>query len=163
MKKVLSYISALLLVAGVYWGASTLFCSSSPISNYTMPDNLAVAYVDHAGDNLTLSRVVKKGKHPFTAGQIVAWADLDNVLGRHLNEIVCGEADGVAILGDYVLVGNAAEMVKFVREHGYAKQRGIIRLRETDTTFYVDVEIEGKDGETLRVLLESDGTEQGKG
>ncbi len=163
MKKTLVYISALLLLAGVYWVVTAMLSGPAHDSVFTLSDELAVDYVDHAGDSPTLSRIVKKGKHPFTAGQVVAWADLDNALGKHLNEIKYGEADGVAILGDYVLVGNAAEMVKFVREHGYTKQRGIIRLRETDTTFYVDVEIEGKDGETLRVLLQSDGTEQGKG
>ncbi|HAZ66721.1 MAG TPA: hypothetical protein DCY41_08205 [Opitutae bacterium] len=163
MKKASVYISALLLVALVYWVAMTMQCVPTHDANYTLSDELAVDYIDHAGDNLTLSRVVKKGKHPFTAGQVVAWADLDNALGKHLDRIECGGADGVAILGDYVLVGNAAEMVQFVRNHGYAKQLGIIRLRETDSTFYVDVEIEGKDGETLRVLLQSSGTEQGKG
>jgi hypothetical protein len=163
MKKSLSYIFALLLVGFVYWVATTILGAPSHESAYNLPDELAVDYVDHAGDSLTLSRVVKKGKHTFTAGQVLAWADLDNALGKHLDKIECGGADGVAILGDYVLVGNAAEMVQFVRKHGYAKQRGIIRLRETNSTFYVDVEIEGKDGETLRVLLQSDGTEQGKG
>jgi len=163
MKKSLSYIFALLLVGFVYWVATTMLGGPAHDSVVTISDELAVNYVEHAGDSLTLSRIVKKGKLPFAAGQVVAWADLDNALGKHLDKIECGGADGVAILGDYVLVGNAAEMVKFVREHGYAKQRGIIRLRETDSSFYVDVEIEGKDGETLRVLLQSDGTEQGKG
>jgi hypothetical protein len=163
MKKTLVYISVLLLVAGVYWVVTTMLSGPAHDSNYTLSDELAVDYIDHAGDSQSLSRIVKKGKHPFIAGQVVAWADLDNALGKHLNEIKYGEADGVAILGDYVLVGNAAEMVQFVRNHGYAKQRGIIRLRETNSTFYVDVEIEGKDGQTLRVLLQSDGTEQGKG
>jgi hypothetical protein len=163
MKKSLNYIFALLLVGFVYWVATTMLGGPAHDSVVTISDELAVNYVEHAGDSLTLSRVVKKGKYTFTAGQVLAWADLDNALGKHLDKIECGGADGVAILGDYVLVGNAAEMVKFVREHGYAKQRGIIRLRETDSSFYVDVEIEGKDGETLRVLLQSDGTEQGKG
>ena len=163
MKKVSIYISAILLVTGVYWLVTTMLGDPAHDSVVTISDELAVNYVDHAGDSLTLSRVVKKGKYTFTAGQVLAWADLDNALGKHLDKIECGGADGVAILGDYVLVGNAAEMVKFVREHGYAKQSGIIRLRETDSSFYVDVEIEGKDGETLRVLLQSDGTEQGKG
>ena len=163
MKKVSIYISAILLVTGVYWLVTTMLGAPSHELAYNLSDELAVNYVDHAGDSLTLSRIVKKGKYTFTAGQVLAWADLDNALGKHLDKIECGGADGVAILGDYVLVGNAAEMVKFVREHGYAKQRGIIRLRETDSAFYVDVEIEGKDGETLRVLLQSDGTEQGKG
>jgi len=163
MKKVSIYISAILLVTGVYWLVTTMLGAPSHELAYNLSDEFAVNYVDHAGDSLTLSRIVKKGKYTFTAGQVLAWADLDNALGKHLDKIECGGADGVAILGDYVLVGNAAEMVKFVREHGYAKQSGIIRLRETDSAFYVDVEIEGKDGETLRVLLQSDGTEQGKG
>ena len=163
MKKVLIYISTILLVIFIYWSMTATQRDPAHDSSYTLSDELAVDSIEHAGDSLTLSRVVKKGKRSFTAGQVVAWANLDNALGKNLDAIEWGEADGVAILGDTVLVGNAAQMVKFVREHGYAKQCGIIRLRETDTTFYVDVEIEGKDGETLRVLLQSDGTEQGKG
>ena len=163
MKKVLIYISTILLVIFIYRSMTATQRAPAHDSSYTLSDELAVDSIEHAGDSLTLSRVMKKGKRSFTAGQVVAWANLDNALGKNMDAIEWGEADGVAILGDTVLVGNAAEMVKFVREHGYAKQRGIIRLRETDTTFYVDVEIEGKDGETLRVLLQSDGTEQGKG
>ena len=99
----------------------------------------------------------------FSARDVISWAQLDNALGQHLDSIACGEADGRAILGDYVMVLNGREMVDFVKAHGYRGSHGPTATRKLRTALEVDVEITGNDGAKMTVTLQSDGTMQGVG
>lgn len=99
----------------------------------------------------------------FSAHDVVRWAHLDDLLGAHLDQIRCGEADGQAILADYVTVWNGREMVEFVRAHGYRSFRGPLSCRKNGSQLEVEVEITGRDGATLILTLLADGGLQGVG
>lgn len=99
----------------------------------------------------------------FSAHDVVRWAHLDDQLGAHPDQIRCGEADGRAILADYVTVWNGREMVAFVRAHGYRSFRGPLSCRRNGAQLEVEVEITGRDGATLILALLADGGLQGIG
>jgi hypothetical protein len=99
----------------------------------------------------------------FSAHDVISWAHLDDMLSHHLDEIAVGSADGKSILADLVMVLDGEEMLNFVKAHGYASFRGPVAVRKRATALEVDVELTGKDGETIVITLFSDGTAQGAG
>ena len=103
------------------------------------------------------------GAKDVSARDVISWAHLDDALGAHVDSIACGEADGKAILADYVMVLNGRNMVQFVKTHGYRSFRGPLAVRKLATSMEVDVEITGKDGATLVITLFADKTMQGVG
>ena len=96
--------------------------------------------------------------------QVLAWADIDRNLGRHPGRLDYGKADGRSTLGEKVMVLNGEEMVRFVRAHGYAGHGGATAAMSPGRSLTrIHVEIRGRDGATLTLILESDGEDQGRG
>lgn len=95
--------------------------------------------------------------------QVLAWANLDENLGRRAETLDYGQADGRSLLGDKVMVLNGMEMVQFIRAHGYAGHKGITTSLRTASTTTIHVLIVGQDGARLLLRLESDGETQGQG
>jgi hypothetical protein len=122
---------------------------------------LLVAACTHPGRPAGV--VTSAGSKSLSPQNVIAWAHLDDTLGAHVESIVCGEADGKAVLADYVMVLNGQEMVQFVKAHGYRSHRGPLAVRRRAMSMEVDVEITGKDGATLVISLFADGTMQGAG
>jgi len=99
---------------------------------------------------------------PFSPHDVVRWADLDRTLSGP--PLAHGEADGRAVLGGRVLALNAAELRAFLARHGYAGHGRAERMRRVNgTTLDVEVVVRGRDGATFRLILRSDGQEQGRG
>jgi len=100
---------------------------------------------------------------PFSAADVVAWAELDASLGG--KELpVFGKADGKAVLGNRVMALNGEELHRFVKAHGYSGHGRPLRMRRAGPgTLDVEVEIRGKDGARMILLLRSDGGPQGVG
>lgn len=95
--------------------------------------------------------------------QVLAWANLDENLGRRPERLDFGQADGRSVLSDKVLVLNGEDMVRFVRKHGYAGHRGITTTLHTESKTTIHVVVVGKDGARMVLQLESDGDPQGQG
>lgn len=97
-------------------------------------------------------------------GQVLAWANLDENLGRRPETLVFGQADGRSILGEKVLVLNGEEMVRFVRAHRYQAHDGIDAAEAAgDGLTRIHVTIHGRDGARMTLLLQSDGEDPGRG
>ena len=61
------------------------------------------------------------------------------------------------------MLENGAEAGDFLKAHGCAQISGLTGVRKLQTTLEVEVELTGKDGKKLILILKSDGTPQGEG
>jgi hypothetical protein len=115
------------------------------------------------GTPAELSALRSTGGRGFTAGDVVTWAQLDDYFRDQTVKLVVGQADGKALLGRLVLLENAAEAAAFLKSHGCAQVSGPIGVRRLPSALQVDVELTGKDGQKLILILTSDGTPAGEG
>ena len=115
------------------------------------------------GTPAELSAIKSSGERGFSAGDIVTWAQLDDTFLDRSAKLEVGAADGKAVLGRLVLLENGAEVAAFLKAHGCAKISGPIGVRKLPSALQVDVELTGKDGEKLILILTSDGTPAGEG
>jgi len=121
------------------------------------------AAVTLRGTPAELSALRSTGGRGFTAGDVVTWAQLDDTFLDRTAKLEVGAADGKALLGRLVLLENAAEAADFLKAHGCAQISGPIGVRRLPSTLQVDVELTGKDGQKLILILTSDGTPAGVG
>ena len=121
------------------------------------------AYVTLRGTPAELSALRSKGGRSFSAGDVMTWAQLDDTFLDRTAKLAVGTADGKALLGRLVLLENAAEAAAFLKSHGCAQVSGPIGVRQLPTALQVDVELTGKDGQKLILILTSDGTPAGEG
>jgi len=121
------------------------------------------AYVTIRGTPAELSAIRSPGAKPFTAGDVVTWAQLDDTFLDRSAKLDVGAADGKTVLGRLVLLENGAEAAAFLKAHGCAQVSGPIGVRRLPSALQVDVELTGKDGSKLTVILTSDGTPAGEG
>jgi len=98
----------------------------------------------------------------LTPVQVLTWAQLDQTLANP-SKLQVGQADGQAILGEYVTLLNGADAKNFLRQHGYAKTLRTLAVRRTQSTIEIDLEVEGKDGQKATLTLKADGGKQGVG
>jgi hypothetical protein len=115
------------------------------------------------GTPAELSALRSTGGRGFTAGDVVTWAQLDDHFRDQSVKLAVGQADGKALLGRLVLLENAAEAAAFLKSHGCAQVSGPIGVRRLPSALQVDVELTGKDGQKLILILTSDGTPAGEG
>ena len=115
------------------------------------------------GTPAELSALRSKGGRGFTAGDVVTWAQLDDHFRDQTVKLAVGQADGKALLGRLVLLENGAEAAEFLKAHDCAQISGPIGVRKLPTALQVDVELTGKDGQKLILILTSDGTPAGEG
>jgi len=115
------------------------------------------------GTPTELSALRSTGGRSFSAGDVVAWAQLDDHFRDQTVKLVVGQADGKALLGRLVLLENGAEAADFLRAHGCAQIAGPIGVRQLPSALQVDVELTGKDGHKVILILTSDGTPAGEG
>jgi len=121
------------------------------------------AYVTLRGTPAELSAIRSPGAKPFTAGDVVAWAQLDDTFLDRSAKLDVGAADGKTVLGRLVLLENGAEAAAFLKAHGCAQVSGPIGVRRLPSALQVDIELVGKDGQKLIIILTSDGTPAGEG
>jgi len=121
------------------------------------------AYVTLRGTPAELSALRSKDGRPFSAGDVMTWAQLDDHFRDQSVKLAVGQADGKALLGRLVLLENAAEAAAFLKSHGCAQVSGPIGVRRLPSALQVDVELTGKDGQKLILILTSDGTPAGEG
>ncbi|MDP5013212.1 MAG: hypothetical protein NWP56_01555 [Opitutales bacterium] len=121
------------------------------------------AAVTLRGTPAELSALRSNGGRSFTAGDVVTWAQLDDHFRDQTVKLTVGQADGKALLGRLVLLENGAEAADFLKAHGCAQLSGPIGVRKLPTSLQVDVELTGKDGQKLILILTSDGTPAGEG
>jgi hypothetical protein len=121
------------------------------------------AYVTIRGTPAELSVLRSNGDKPFSAGDVITWAQLDDTFLDRTAKLEVGAADGKALLGRLVLLENAAEAAAFLKAHGCAQVSGPMGVRKLPTALQVDVELIGKDGQKLILILTSDGTPAGEG
>ncbi len=115
------------------------------------------------GTPAELSALRSTGERGFTAGDVVTWAQLDDHFRDQSVKLAVGAADGKAMLGRLVLLENATEAADFLKAHGCAQISGPIGVRRLPSALQVDVELAGKDGQKLILILTSDGTPAGEG
>ena len=115
------------------------------------------------GTPAELSALRSTGARGFTAGDVVTWAQLDDHFRDQSVKLAVGQADGKALLGRLVLLENAAEAADFLKAHGCAQISGPIGVRRLPSALQVDVELTGKDGQKVILILTSDGTPAGEG
>ena len=115
------------------------------------------------GSPAELSAIRSAGERAFTAGDVLSWAQLDDYLRDRTAKMETGQADGKALLGRLVMLENGAEAVDFLKAHGCAQFSGPIGVRKLPSALQVDVELTGKDGQKLILILTSDGTPAGEG
>jgi len=115
------------------------------------------------GTPTELSALRSTGERSFSAGDVVTWAQLDDHFRDQSVKLAVGQADGKALLGRLVLLENAAEAAAFLKSHGCAQVSGPIGVRRLPSALQVDVELTGKDGQKLILILTSDGTPAGEG
>lgn len=115
------------------------------------------------GTPAELSALRSNGARSFTAGDVVTWAQLDDHFRDQTVKLTVGQADGQALLGRLVLLENGAEAADFLKAHGCAQISGPIGVRKLPTALEVEVELTGKDGKKLILILKSDGTPAGEG
>jgi hypothetical protein len=115
------------------------------------------------GTPTELSALRSNGGRDFTAGDVVTWAQLDDHFRDLTVKLAVGQADGKALLGRLVLLENGAEAADFLKAHGCAQISGPIGVRKLPSALQVDIELTGKDGEKLILILTSDGTPAGEG
>ena len=115
------------------------------------------------GTPAELSALRSNGGRGFSAGDIVSWAQLDDHFRDQTVKLAVGQADGKVLLGRLVLLENGAEAADFLKAHGCAQISGPIGVRKLPSALQVDVELTGKDGQKLILILTSDGTPAGEG
>jgi hypothetical protein len=115
------------------------------------------------GTPTELSTLRSTGGRSFSAGDVVTWAQLDDHFRDQTVKLVVGQADGKALLGRLVLLENAAEAADFLKAHGCSQISGPIGVRQLPSALQVDVELTGKDGHKVILILTSDGTPAGEG
>ena len=115
------------------------------------------------GTPAELSALRSSGERPFSAGDVVTWAQLDDTFRDRTAPLEVGAADGKTLLGRLVLLENGAEAAAFLKAHGCAQVSGPIGVRKLPTALQVDIELTGKDGQKLIIILTSDGTPAGEG
>ena len=115
------------------------------------------------GTPAELSALRSNGGRSFSAGDVVTWAQLDDHFRDQTVKLAVGQADGKALLGRLVLLENGAEAAGFLKAHGCAQISGPIGVRKLPSALQVDVELTGKDGQKLILILTSDGTPAGEG
>jgi hypothetical protein len=115
------------------------------------------------GTPVELSAVRSSGERGFSAGDVVTWAQLDDTFLDRSAKLEIGAADGKTVLGRLVILENGAEAVAFLKAHGCAQVSGPIGVRKLPTALQVDIELTGKDGQKLIIILTSDGTPAGEG
>ena len=115
------------------------------------------------GTTAELSTLRSNGGRSFSAGDVVTWAQLDDHFRDRTVKLEVGAADGKALLGRLVLLENGAEAAEFLKSHGGAQISGPIGVRKLPSALQVDVELTGKDGQKLILILTSDGTPAGEG
>ena len=115
------------------------------------------------GTPTELSALKSSGKQPFNTGDVVTWAQLDDHFRDRTAKFEVGQADGKALLGRLVVLENGAEAADFLKAHGCAQISGPTGVRKLPTALEVEVELTGKDGKKLILILKSDGTPQGEG
>ena len=115
------------------------------------------------GTSTELSVIRSTGERNFSAGNVVTWAQLDDHFRDRTVKLEVGQADGKALLGRLVLLENATEAADFLKAHGCAQISGPIGVRRLPSALQVDVELTGKDGQKVILILTSDGTPAGEG
>ena len=115
------------------------------------------------GTPTELSALRSTGGRSFSAGDVVTWAQLDDHFRDQTVKLVVGQADGKALLGRLVLLENGAEAADFLKAHGCSQISGPIGVRQLPSALQVDVELTGKDGQKVILILTSDGTPAGEG
>jgi hypothetical protein len=110
-----------------------------------------------------LTSVASRGKRRFTAGDVVAWAQLQDYLGEHPVLIVPGQADDKEVLGRLVMLQNASEVAAFVKEHRGIRLTRLTKVTQLRNALVVEVEAVSEDGAKVILMLLSDGTPQGEG
>jgi hypothetical protein len=115
------------------------------------------------GTPAELSALRSNGGRGFAAGDVVTWAQLDDHFRDQTVKLAVGQADGKALLGRLVMLENGAEAAEFLKAHGCAQISGPIGVRKLPSALQVDVELTGKDGQKLILILTSDGTPAGEG
>ncbi|MEI7651549.1 MAG: hypothetical protein WCJ96_06040 [Verrucomicrobiota bacterium] len=115
------------------------------------------------GTPAELSAVHSSGDRGFSAGDVVTWAQLDDHFRDRTAKLEAGQADGKALLGRLVMLENGTEADQFLKAHGCVKISGPTGVRKLPTALEVEVEITGKDGKKLILILKSDGTPAGEG
>lgn len=121
------------------------------------------AYETLRGTPAELSALRSQGGRSFSAGDVMTWAQLDDTFLDRTAKLEVGEGDGKALLGRLVLLENAAEAAAFLKAHGCAQVSGPTGVRRLPTALQVDVELTGKDGRKLILILTSDGAPAGGG
>ena len=121
------------------------------------------AAVTLRGTPAELSAIRSDGGRSFSAGDVVTWAQLDDHFRDLTVKLAVGQADGKALLGRLVLLENGAEAADFLKAHGCAQISGPTGVRKLPTALEVEVELVGKDGQKLILILTSDGTPAGEG
>jgi hypothetical protein len=121
------------------------------------------AYVTIRGTPAELSVLRSNGDKSFSAEDVITWAQLDDTFLDRTAKFEVGAADGKALLGRLVLLENAAEAAAFLKAHGCAQVSGPMGVRKLPTALQVDVELTGKDGHKVILILTSDGTPAGEG
>ena len=115
------------------------------------------------GTPAELSALRSTGGRGVTAGDVVTWAHLDDHFRDRTAKLEVGQADGQALLGRLVMLENAADAADFLKAHGCTQISGPIGVRKRPTALEVEVELTGKDGKKLILILKSDGTPAGEG
>ncbi len=115
------------------------------------------------GTPTELSAIRNDGDKLFSAGDVVTWAQLDDTFLDRSAKLEVGQADGKTLLGRLVMLQNGAEAAAFLIAHGCVTLSGPIGVRKLTTALEVDVELTGKDGQKLILILKSDGTPAGEG
>jgi len=115
------------------------------------------------GTPAELGAIRSSGNRSFSAGDVVTWAQLDDHFRDQTVKLSVGQADGKALLGRLVMLENGAETAAFLKAHGCAQISGPIGVRKLPSALQVDIELTGKDGEKLILILTSDGTPAGEG
>ena len=121
------------------------------------------AAVTLRGTPSELSAIRSAGEKSFSAGDVVTWAQLDDTFLDRSAKLEVGQADGKALLGRLVMLENGAETAAFLKAHGCAQISGPIGVRKLPSALQVDVELTGKDGQKLILILTSVGTPAGEG
>jgi hypothetical protein len=115
------------------------------------------------GTPAELSAIRSSGERGFSAGDVVTWAQLDDHFRDRTAKLEVGQADGKTLLGRLVILENGAEAADFLKAHGCAQISGPIGVRKLPSALQVDIELTGKDGQKLILILTSDGTPAGEG
>lgn len=110
-----------------------------------------------------LNAIRNQGKRSFTAADVVDWACLQDYLGEHPIPIVPGLADDKEVLGRLVMLQNASEVAAFVKEHRGIRVTRLTKVTQLRSALVVEVEAVSEDGESVVLMLLSDGTPQGEG